>query len=67
MFVSLSLILSLVSIFPLSHQRDTFTAPCRAELAMIDVYFDIVAHKLTHNDGWTATSADPEMQKRNGG
>ena len=31
---------------------------------MIDVYFDIVAYKLTHNDGWTATSADLEVAKR---
>ena len=31
---------------------------------MIDVYFDRVANKLSHNDGGTATSADPEVVKR---
>ena len=30
---------------------------------MISVYFDKVVHKLSHNDGWTATSADPEVAK----
>ena len=34
-----------------------------AEPAMISVYFDKVVHKLSHNDGWTATSADPEVTK----
>ena len=29
-----------------------------------DVYLDKVTHKLTHNDGWTATSTNPEVAKR---